>query len=85
MGKPVFPLPLFQKREKKKNKEKKLTRKNGIVFFLASDKPYFNLHVDLVRFNSQGKIAQLRQFFDTRHLHDHVEEHHGKSKEGEGK
>lgn len=49
------------------------------------DKPYFNLHVDLVRFNSQGKIAQLRQFFDTRHLHDHVEEHHGKSKEGEGK
>ncbi len=47
----------------------------------CSDKPYANLHVDLVRFNSEGKIAQLRHFFDTRHVHDHVEEHESKTQE----
>lgn len=52
-----------------------------ISFNLHSDKPYADLHVDLVRFNSEGKIAQLREFFDTRHVHDHVEEHHSKTDE----
>ena len=49
---------------------------------MPSDKPYANLHVDLVRFNSQGKIAQLKHFYDTRHVHDHLEEHYSKTREG---
>ena len=48
----------------------------------SPDKPYTNLHVDLVRYDSHGKIAHLREFFDTRHVHDHLEEHHQKSGEG---
>ena len=52
------------------------------IFLSTPDKPYTNLHVDLVRYNSQGKIAHLREFFDTRHVHDHLEEHHQKNGEG---
>lgn len=32
--------------------------------------------VDLVRFNSQGKIAQMKEFLDSGHIQNHVEEHH---------
>ena len=38
-------------------------------------------YVDLVRFNSDGKIATIREFFDTRLLHDLVREHEGKQKD----
>lgn len=31
--------------------------------------------VDLVRFNSDKKIAQMIEFFDTKQLHGHVEDH----------
>ena len=40
--------------------------------------------VDLVRFNSDGKIAAIREYFDTRLIHDLVREHEanqGKTKE----
>lgn len=31
--------------------------------------------VDLVRFNSQGKIAQIKEFLDSGHIQKHVERH----------
>ena len=31
--------------------------------------------VDLVRFNSDGKIATIREYFDTRLIHDLIREH----------
>ena len=40
--------------------------------------------VDLVRFNSDGKIAAIREYFDTRLIHDLILEHEanqGKKKE----
>ena len=40
--------------------------------------------VDLVRFNSDGKIAAIREYFDTRLIHDLIREHEanqGKKKE----
>ncbi|KAI4118358.1 MAG: hypothetical protein LQ345_001579 [Seirophora villosa] len=40
--------------------------------------------VDLVRFNSQGKNAQLKKYFDNGHMHNHLTEHEdnkNKSKE----
>ena len=32
-----------------------------------------NEWVDLVRFNSQGKITQMKEFFDTGHVHRRLE------------
>ena len=43
-----------------------------------------NLHnnfVDLVRFDSQGKIAQIKEFFDSEHVHRHVDAHEKKQKQ----
>lgn len=76
----VFQLRIILSRERREERERDFLTCEDRDFAI-SDKPYADLHVDLVRFNSQGKIAQLREFFDTRHVHDHVEEHHGKSKE----
>lgn len=39
------------------------------------DTPYHVEFVDLVRFDSQGKIAQMKEFFDSGHIHKHVEHH----------
>ena len=47
-------------------------------------KPYHLEFVDLVRFNSQGKIPQMKEFLDSGHLQHHVEHHeskHGKKVE----
>ena len=41
-------------------------------------KPYHLEFVDLVRFNSQGKIAQIKEFLDSGHLQHHVEHHESK-------
>lgn len=38
--------------------------------------------VALVLFNSQGKIAQIKECPDTGYIHAHVEEHESKTKEG---
>lgn len=38
--------------------------------------------VDLVRFNSDGKIAAIREYFDTRLIHDLVLEHEASLKKG---
>ena len=49
-----------------------------------SGKPYHLEFLDLVRFNSQGKIAQIKEFLDSGHLQHHVEHHeskHGKKVE----
>ena len=46
------------------------------------DKPYHLEFVDLVRFNSEGKIAQIKEFLDSGHIHSHVEEHESKQREG---
>ncbi|KAM0802201.1 hypothetical protein BDR22DRAFT_845345 [Usnea florida] len=43
-------------------------------------KPWKNEWVDLVRFNSQGKITQMKEFFDTGHVHNHLEELESESK-----
>ena len=36
--------------------------------------------VDLVRFNSQGKIVQMKEFLDSVAIHNLVEEHEKKTK-----
>ena len=46
----------------------------------TSGKPWKNEWVDLVRFNSQGKITQMKEFFDTGHVHKHLEELESESK-----
>lgn len=46
------------------------------------DNPWLKELVDLVLFNSQGKIAQIKECPDTGHIHAHVEEHESKTKEG---
>ncbi|KAI4193976.1 MAG: hypothetical protein LQ348_002735 [Seirophora lacunosa] len=48
------------------------------------DKTFHMEFVDLVRFNSKGKIAQLKEYFDKGHMHNHLTEHEdnkNKSKE----
>ena len=50
--------------------------------FLHPDKPYHLELVDLVRFNSQGKIAQMKIFKDTAHAHKHVDEDESEAKQG---
>ena len=47
---------------------------------LIQGKPWKNEWVDLVRFNSQGKITQMKEFFDTGHVHSHLEELESESK-----
>lgn len=42
--------------------------------------PYHLEFVDLVRFNSQGKIAQMKEFLDSGHIQKHVERHEGEKK-----
>ena len=41
----------------------------------STGKPFYHEWVDLVRFNSEGKIAQLKEFLDTKALHGHLDEH----------
>lgn len=36
--------------------------------------------MDEVRFNSQGKIAQLKEFYDTGHIQNTLDEHDGENK-----
>lgn len=38
-----------------------------------SDKPYHLGSVDLVRFNPQGKIAQMKEFLDNGYIQKYVE------------
>lgn len=40
-----------------------------------SGKPCHLEFLDLVRFNSQGKIAQIKEFLDSGHLQHYVEHH----------
>ena len=42
-------------------------------------RPYHLEFVDLVRFDSQGKIAQMKEFLDSGHIHSHVDEHEKKA------
>lgn len=49
------------------------------------EKPYHVEYVDLVRFNSQGKIAQMKEFFDSNEIQNHVVEHESQTKPEEGK
>ena len=63
-----------------------------IAFFLTGGavccgpgEPLHNNFVDLVRFNSQGKIAQMKEFFDSEHVHRHVDAHEKKHKQAEKK
>ena len=50
-----------------------LSNAYAVISFL--DKPYYLEFVDLVRFNSQGKIAQMKEFLDSGHIQKHVERH----------
>ena len=47
-------------------------------YYGGVDKPFYTEFVDLVRFNSQGKIAQMKEYFDNGHMHGHVAEHEEK-------
>ena len=51
-----------------------------LTLILIQGKPWKNEWVDLVRFNSQGKITQMKEFFDTGHVHNHLEELESESK-----
>ena len=42
-----------------------------------------NNFVDLVRFDSAGKIAQMKEFFDSEHVHRHVDAHEKKQKQAD--
>ena len=46
----------------------------------CADKPFQAEWVDLVRFHSEGKITQMKEFFDSGGTHDHLEEHESKTK-----
>ena len=47
----------------------------------CADKPFQAEWVDLVRFNSEGKITQMKEFFDSGGTHGHLEEHEGTIKD----
>lgn len=51
------------------------------MFVHHPGEPLHNNFVDLVRFNSQGKIAQMKEFFDSEHVHRHVDAHEKKQKQ----
>ena len=55
-------------------------RKTPLMFTRSPrfGKPYHLEFVDLVRFNSQGKIAQIKEFLDSGHLQHHIEQHESK-------
>ena len=40
-----------------------------------------NNFVDFVRFDSQGKIAQIKEFFDSEHVHRHLGAYEEKQKQ----
>ena len=67
------------------SKDGYLPRSLGMLVSLictpCSDKPFHVEWVDLVRFNSQGKIAQMKEFFDSENTHNHLEEHESKTKD----
>ncbi|KAL8826307.1 MAG: hypothetical protein Q9191_003878 [Dirinaria sp. TL-2023a] len=46
-----------------------------------SNKPFNIEYVDLVRFNSQGKIAQMKEFLDNGHIQNHLEENEGQQQQ----
>lgn len=48
-----------------------------------ADKPYHSEYVDLVRFNTQGKIEQIKMFADHVVSRDHLEEHEGREAKDE--
>ena len=56
---------------------------DACLLIYALDKPHRNEFVDMVRFNSQGKIAYIKEFLDSGHLQGHVEEHASKTKDTE--
>ena len=43
-----------------------------------ADKSFVIEYVDLIRFNSRGKIAYIKEFFDNHHLQAHLTEHEEK-------
>ena len=53
----------------------------SLICALCSDKPFQVEWVDLVRFNSEGKITQMKEFFDSEGTHKHLEEHESKTKD----
>lgn len=55
---------------------------SNLYAIIRLDNPWHKVLVDLVLFNSQGKIAQIKECPDTEHIHAHVEEHESKTKEG---
>lgn len=55
---------------------------SNLYAIIRLDNPWHEVLVDLVLFNSQGKIAQIKECPDTGHIHAHVEEHESKTKEG---
>lgn len=52
-----------------------------VVFVHHPGEPLHNNFVDLVRFDSQGKIAQMKEFFDSEHVHRHIDAHEKKQKQ----
>ena len=51
----------------------------GITILIEeADKPFVIEYVDLIRFNSQGKIAYIKEFFDNHHMQTHLTEHEEK-------
>ena len=72
----------------RKRQKKKLSRSvplttvfNSNVCARGADKPFHAEWVDLVRFNSEGKITQMKEFFDSGGTHNHLEEHESKTKD----
>ena len=45
------------------------------------DKPYHSEFLTVVRFDSQGKIAQMKEFLDSGLVHNHLEEHESETKD----
>ena len=57
------------------------TSAHSLCLFPHPGEPLHNNFVDLVRFNSQGKIAQMKEFFDSEHVHKHVDAHEKRQKQ----
>ena len=45
----------------------------------GAGKPYHSEYVDLIRFNSEGKIEQIKMFADHSASQGHLDEHEGKA------
>ena len=52
----------------------------SLICALCLDKPFHVEWVDLVRFNSEGKITLMKEFFDGEGTNNHLEEHESKTK-----